>query len=504
MRPGAAATQNPRSSSPRQRWSLACAAAVLALTGCTPGSPSPPAGSTPAASTPAADASASAAERVLSDEELMALVDRAINGAQQGTGRVSKTADLRSRLQGRPEPADRAAAQPGECGVFRPRSAPTSRADLDMNFAAGVLTLTGAWSRETVAFVLARSAPRDAVVAADFAYAEEQAVACADFRQLSQDAPPTTVRLRSVPELGERAYATVSSPQSTPGTPPAARTVSLQVLKGTVSFGLSRQAPPSASADELTSALSPLVQLAQKLVAEYAADSPAASPPPASPTAGAPSSPTPSPPSASQTPGPTASRPVPHHQTPEQLAGLLQGITGPSGSPAQVLEGRYAPTAPAVPPGPSAQSCTYDDAAYLASFGGAATVVAEIPGTGQALDQISLRLISLPTPPPDASAFDRRAADLGSCTSVQEQVPGGAPRTWSPLKHPTVDTSGQTGYAVVYMLPDGTGIRHVLVGARKGNLCVETETKTLSDSAVQQAADGLAATINKVMARVGG
>ena len=131
-------------------------------------------------------------------------------------------------------------------------------------------------------------------------------------------------------------------------------------------------------------------------------------------------------------------------------------------------------------------------------------MVAEIPGTGQALDQISLRLISLPTLPPDASAFDRRAADLGSCTSIQEQVAGGAPRTWSPLKHPTVDTSGQTGYAVVYMLPDGTGIRHVLVGARKGSLCVETETKTLSDSAVQQAADGLAATINKVMARVGG
>jgi len=433
----------------------------------------------------------------------MALVDRAINGAQQGTGRVSKTADLRSRLQGRPEPADRAAVEPGECGVFRPRSAPTSRADLDMNFAAGVLTLTGAWSRETVAFVLARSAPRDAVVAADFAYAEEQALACAAFRQLPPDAPPTTVRLQSVPELGERAYATVSSPQSTPGTPPAARTVSLQVLKGTVSFGLSRQAPPSASDDELTSALTPLVHLAQKLVAEYAAGSPAASPP-ASPTPSPPASSTTSPPPTSGTPGPTASRPAPQHQTPEQLARLLQGITGPSGSPAQVLEGRYAPTAPAVTPGPSAQSCTYDDAAYLASLGGAATVVAEIPGTGQALDQISLRLISLPTLPPDASAFDRRAADLGSCTSVQEQVAGGAPRTWSPLKHPTVDTSGQTGYAVVYMLPDGTGIRHVLVGARKGSLCVETETKTLSDSAVQQAADGLAATINKVMARVGG
>ncbi len=287
------------------------------------------------------------------------------------------------------------------------------------------------------------------------------------FRQLSPDAPPTTVRLQSVPELGERAYATVSSPQSAPGTPPAAPTVSLQVLKGTVSFGLSRQAPPQRLRrrthvrPDAPGPIGPKTGrgvcrgLPRGFPAAGQPDGRRAIEPDAQPAVGVTDT------------GPTASRPAPQHQTPEQLARLLQGITGPSGSPAHVLEGRYAPTAPAAPPGPSAQSCTYDDAAYLASLGGAATLVAEIPGTGQAPDQISLRLISLPALPPDASAFDRRAADLGSCTSVQERVPGGAPRTWSPLKHPTVDTSGQTGYAVVYMLPDGTDIRHVLSAPAK-------------------------------------
>ncbi|MEQ4517772.1 hypothetical protein ABLI39_00160 [Pseudarthrobacter sp. B907] len=436
---------------------------------------------------------------MLSDEELMALVDRAINGSQQGAGRVSKSADLRTRLQGRPAPAQGPAVEPGECGVFQPHSAPTSSADLDMNFAAGVLTLTGAWSREAVAFVLARSAPRDTVVAADFAYADEQAATCASFRQASADSPPTTIRLLTVPELGERAYALVSSPAAAADTAPAASTVSLQVLKGTVSLGLSRQVPANPSDDELQSALAPLLGLAQKLVRELAGGAPAAAPP-----ASAPASPPSEPASAHPAPAQPPSRQAPELQTPEQLARLLQGITGPNGSPAQVLEGRYTPTAPATPADPAAPHCIYDDAAYLASLGGAATVVAEIPGTGQEPYQISLRLIGLPAPSPDGSAFDRRAADLAGCTTVQEQLPSAGSRTWSPLKHPTVDTSGQTGYAVVYMLPDGTGVRHVLVGARKGRLCVETETKTLSDSAVQQAADGLAATINKVMARVGG
>lgn len=480
MRPGAATTRIPDGPPRRQRWFLACAAAALALGGCTPETPSPPpASSAPAASTAASPSSAGvsaspAGDAVLSDEELMALMDRAINGSQQGAGRVSKSADLRTRLQERPAPTQGPAVEPGECGVFRPHSAPTSSADLDLNFAAGVLTLTGSWSREAVAFVLARSAPRDTVVAADFAYADEQAATCASFRQASPDSPPTNVRLLTVPELGERAYAMVSSPAASADTPPAAGTVSLQVLKGTVSLGLSRQVPANPSDDELQSALAPLLELARKLVRELAGGSSAPAPPASA------------------------------LQSPEQLARLLQGITGPNGSPAQVLEGRYTPTSPATPADPAAPHCIYDDAAYLASLGGAATVVAEIPGTGEAPDQISLRLIGLPASSPDGSAFDRRAADLAGCTTVQEQLPSAGSRTWSPLKHPTVDTGGQTGYAVVYMLPDGTGVRHVLVGARKGRLCVETETKTLSDSSVQQAADGLAATINKVMARVGG
>ncbi len=486
---------------------LACTAAVLAVTGCTPEPPTPPVASGPASADARSSAGASASApdapagkagpdwpdgpegptgKVLSDEELMALMARAIDAARQGAGRVSKTADLRARLRGQPEPADRPAAEPGECGVFQPRSSPAGSADLAMNFAAGVLTLTGAWSRDAVAFVLARSAPRHDVVAADFAYTDEQAGKCATFRRApAAGAPPSTVRLQTVPGLGERAYVTVSSPPSTPGAPPGASTISLQVLQGTVSIGLRRQAPAPTSEAELQSALEPLAGVAQTLAQtlDQASDAgTAAATPPA------------------EMPAP---RQPEAQETPEQLAQLLQGITGPDGGPARVLARRYAATAPATPPEPATPGCLYDDAAYLASLGGAATVVAEIPSATREVNQISLRLISLPPSSSDPPPFDRRAADLGTCSTVLERLPGGGTRTWSSVEHPTVDTSGPTGYAVVYALADGTGVRHVRVGARKGSLCVESETTARSDSTVQQAAHGLAATINKVMARVG-
>ena len=424
----------------------------------------------------------------------MTLMDRAIDAARQGAGRVSKTADLRARLQGQPEPADRPAAEPGECGVFQPRSSPEGSADLAMNFAAGVLSLTGAWSRDAVAFVLARSAPRRDVVAADFAYTDKQAANCATFRQApAAGAPPSMVRLQTVPGLGERAYVTVSSPPATPGTPPGAATISLQVLQGTVSIGLRRLAPAPISEAELQAVLAPLAALARPLAQTLAqasgADASAATPaatPPATPPAKMP------------TPGQPAAQ-----QTPEQLARLLQGITGPDGVPARVLAQRYAATAPETPPEPATPGCTYDDAAYLASLGGAATVVAEIPSATREPNQISLRLISLPPSSSGPQPFDRRAADLLACSTVLERLPEGGTRTWSSVRHPTVDTSGPAGYAVVYVLADGTGVLHVRVGARKGSLCVESETTARSDSAVQQAANGLAATINKVMAKVG-
>lgn len=203
----------------------------------------------------------------------MALMDRAINSAYKGTGRVAKTGDLRARLQERPEAAVLPAVEPAECAAFRPRSSPTGPADLDMNFAAGVLTLTGEWSRDAVAFVLARSAPRNDVVGADFAYTDEQSNRCATFLQATAtDASPSTVRLFSVPGVGEKAYATVVLPPATGGTPPGA-TVALQALLGNVSFGLSRQAPAGTSATEgeLATSLEPLVRLAKKLVAETAA-----------------------------------------------------------------------------------------------------------------------------------------------------------------------------------------------------------------------------------------
>lgn len=480
MCPGAATTRDTSGRHLRiQRWLLACAAAVLAVTGCTPGSPSPPADS--GSATAAGTLPAATAEKVLSDEELMTLVDRAINGGQEGTGRVSRSSDLRARLQGQPESADKPAVEPGECGVFRPHSSPTSGPDLAMHFAAGVLTLTGAWSREALAFVFARSAPRSDVLAADFSYTDELAQRCSTFRQTAGNEPTSTVRLLTMPAVGEKAYATVLSTPATAGTSPGGATVALQVLQGTLTIGLSRQAATAGSDAELRTALEPLVLLAQKLIEQIASGTAPSAAPPA---------------------GPPASPQAAEQRTPQQLARLLQGVTGPSGRPAQVLEGRYTRPGPAT--APAAPGCIYDDAAYLASFSGAATVVAEIAGGPQSLDRISVRLVSLPPRPAGPSPFDSRAADLSHCSSIRERLPVGGSRTWTAIKHPIVNTSGEAGYAVVYVIPDGTGIRHIQVGARKGRLCVEMETKTLSQAAVLQAARGLAATINKVMARVGG
>lgn len=418
---------------------------------------------------------------MLSDEELMVLLESAINGNHEGTGRVSRSSELRSRLQGQQGPLDDPAVEPGECGVFRPHSSPTSGADLAMHFAAGVLTLTGAWSREALAFVFARSAPRSEILAADFAYTDALAQRCATFRQTSGNAPSSTVRLLNVPAVGEKAYATVLGTPATAGTPPVGATIALQVLQGTLSIGLRRQAPAPSSEDDVRTALEPLVRLAQKLIGQTVS-SPA--------------------PSAAPAPGPPASPRRPAQQTPQQLARLLQGITGPTGNQAQVLEGGYARSGPAT--ARAAPACVYDDAAYLASLAGSSAVVAEIPGDPPKTDRISLRLLSLPSPPTGSSPSDSRAADLGRCGSILEKLPGGGSRTWTAIKHLAVDTGGEAGYALVYVLPDGTGVRHVLVGARKGVLCVDTETKTLSDATVLQAARGLAATINKVLARVGG
>jgi hypothetical protein len=422
---------------------------------------------------------------VLSDEQLMGLMNRAISNAGQGSGRVADTRDLRTRLAARPETSTPAAVEPAECGAFRAHTAPTAPADLRMHFAAGVLSLTGAWSREAVAFLLARSAPRTEVIAADFAYSEEQSGKCATFLQAGvPDAEPSTVRVFPVSEVGERAYATVVVPPDTAGARQA--TVSLQVLVGNISFGLARQAAATASDDELRAALQPLLRLAKELAAAAAAALPT-EPAPGATTAAA---------SAAPTAGTPGNAPL---RTPQQRAGLLQGVTGPHGDAARVLKADYVPTGAA--PEPPAEACTFDDPAYLATLGGAPRVAAEFSGTSNDPERIGLRLIGVAGSA--AGSFDDRAAALGSCGLLQEKVPGAGTRPWTSVVHLQVSTGGQAGYALAYLLPDGTGVRHVLVGARKNGLCVEAETAARSDSGVQQAADGLAATVNKVLAKVG-
>lgn len=409
----------------------------------------------------------------------MALMDAAINTAHNGTARVADSNDLRSRLQNQPQPGPGPAVDPAECGVFRPHSAPTSSADLGMHFAAGVLTLTGEWSREALAFVLVRSAPRSDVQAADFSYTDEQARRCARFRRTAGSGPASTVRLLPLAAVGEKAYATVTVPAAAAGTPPPPATLALQVFKGSLTIGLSRQAPGASSDVELRAALEPLLRIGKRMVGQ-----PAESPSPTAPPA---------------VPAP-APAPLPQ-ETPQHLARLLQHITGPHGDEARVLAGRYAPAGPE--PGPPSPPCTYDDVKYLGTLHGAPLVVAEIPAALPTSEHISLRLVRFARGPSAAMPFDRRAAGLAGCKAIEQKVPGVPSRTWTAVRRLAVDTSGETGYALSYGVSGGSPVRHILVAARKGTLSVEAETEARSEATALQAARGLAATINKVMARVG-
>ncbi|MET3812114.1 hypothetical protein ABIB14_003244 [Arthrobacter sp. UYEF3] len=109
-----------------------------------------------------------------------------------------------------------------------------------------LMALTGAWTRDAVALVLARSAPRVDVAAADSAYTEEQSGRCLTFVQ-------------------------AATPEHSPGG-------SHDCLAGPAGQRLVRAGPQapagasaSASADEFATVPRPLVRLAKKLVAETSA-----------------------------------------------------------------------------------------------------------------------------------------------------------------------------------------------------------------------------------------
>ena len=435
---------------PRVGCRLICLAslAALLLAGCA-GEPSGPPASL-----------GGSADTVFSDEQLMAMLVTVEDGAGNTAAPLQTSSDLRIAFKDGSSLPARPAAKPAECAAFQPESMLAVPDTLKMQFAEGMLPPSDPSATDTT-MILLKSAPTSDLAGANFAYTDDQVSACASFTltypgsESAQDA-----RLVKTPAIGDKSYATTV----TGGLKPGDVTVAMQVLTGTVSIGLGRMV--AASDAEATAA--DLATLAQRIVDKV--------------REGAPTVPT--------TP--------PNALTPEQLAELLDGVTGPTGDAIHVAGGMT--IRPGAGPPLSPETCVFDQVAYIGSHAGASTADGAIQGEGK-LDMITVSVTSLPESASPPYPFDAKVALFQDCTTVQGTLAGGVTRTWE-LSKLDVKTNGEASYAVAYRVynPGGSEEWAVMVGARNGSLSVEAETGALSESALQQAAAGLAAVIDQVLA----
>lgn len=452
-------------SHPRRRVGrrLACWAGLAAvlLTGCVGGTsgPSPTSGES---SVPPDGHGGPVA--VFSDEQLMAVLATVDDGDGRTVLPMMSSSDLRIAFEDTNAFPELPTARPVECEAFQPDMILTRPITLTMQFAAGTLP-PSAPSATDATMILLTSAPGTELVAADFSYTEDQVRGCAAFTLRSPDGSYVrNARLLDAPTVGDRSYATVV----TGGLQPDDVTVGMQVLTGTVSIGLGRMV---AAADAEATAAN-LAALAQRIVDTVSEGAPTV---------------------------PTA---PPNAFTPEQLAGILDGVTGPGGRVLDVAGGSTLPPSTGTPvptPTRTPEECAYDQVSYLASYAGASTADGDIPGEGKS-DMITVRVTSLPSSATTPYPFDAKVALFRDCTSVEGTLAGAVTRTWK-LTKLDVETDGEASYAVAYRIDNpGVGEWSVLVGARNGSISVETETQTLSESDLPQAAAGLAAVIDQVLA----
>ena len=433
-------------------------AAVL-LTGCVGGTSGPSA--TSGQSSGPSDGQGGPPDTVFSDEQLMAVLAAVDDGAGNAVMPMKSSGDLRIAFEHIDAFPALPTATPVECGAFQPDMILSRAATLTMQFAAGALPPSDPSATDTT-MILLTSAPSSDLVAADFAYTEDQVRACAAFTLSSPDGSYIRdARLLTVPAVGDRSYATVV----TGGLQPDDVTVGMQVLTGTVSIGLGRMVA-AADADATAAILAELARRIVDTVREGAPTVPAA---------------------------------PPNAFTPEQLAGILDGVTGPSGQVLDVAGGSTLPPSTAAPM-PAPKECVYDQVSYLGSYAGASTSDGVIQGEGKQ-DMISVSVTSLPASAKPPYPFDAKVALFRDCTSVQGTLAGAVTRTWD-LAKLDVETDGEASYAVAYRVynPGGSEEWAVMAGARNGSLSVEAETGALSESALQQSAAGLAAVIDQVLA----
>ncbi len=456
---------------------VAAVVGLLVLTGCTP-APSPnPSTSSPAthsASAPSASAS-NVPSKVFSDQELMTvgymmLQERGLNLNYMDDSTVTRTA-----FDTRPFPLSHFTAQPAECGVFHPPVGDDALKDLSLSFAVGVVPL----SDETVPSSRIRftmtSADRDRLAKADFDYTDELVSRCAQFDLFAgeADSVPQPLMLVQPPAVGEKAYAVVGQP----GQAEAPRGIGLRVLAGTVSLSMFRSVPSLRSLEDAQPTLDMMAGVAKDLIHQAAQHPPAVPPPP------------------------------PNAQTPQQLTDLLQEITGPDGRTVTYASGTVIHGSS---PGDMA-SCTYSDGTYYAALRRSTVVHGEFPpspassGGTAVFSEMTVRLISMPTGTSDPFPFDKRAADLRNCPTIQEQVftdSTSSMAQWSSIHRFTLNVAADSAFAIAHDQPD-MGAWHLLAGARRGTLTVELGTYWTPDLDPKDRLDQMAAVINQIFAKAG-
>ena len=372
-------------------------------------------------------------------------------------------------------PSTETATTPGDCVAFAGKDPYAVWADKSVSMAEGGIPIAAQSGPTTTIMLTLRSAEKDVISQADFNYTDELAARCGQFDLAYTEAGTTStyaVQLLNAPPAGEKRFAWMRNTK--PRQPQDFGSVRLQVQAGTLSLSLGLSVPELNSEADARPALDSMAGLAQELIDE-----------------------------ATQHPPSVAAAP-PNSRTPDDVVALLKGITGPNGNtvdgPGAFVAGAQRPGVdPGTPPQTPQAPCTYSDAASL--LPGSTVGQGQIQGSNKT-DSITLTVASMPSTATQSYPFDTLAATLRDCATIQEAV-GGGTRPWSDLKQLSLGIAADSGYAVAYQLSDGTGERHVLVGARKGTLTVEASVIKFSDADVRSGADGLAAVIGQVFAKAG-
>lgn len=455
-------------------------AAALLLASCSPGGAGPDTAASSGTASPTAPPATAAPATVLTDSELVAL----INGVAQSRKLPGPVAMDSARQRsvaagGALRPID-VEVSPRECGTLVPLDPFSRWADTSINFAEGAMPLDAQSGPLTTIMVTLRSAAPDALAAADFGYTEEITARCDTFEVSATESGRTstqTMHLLDAPKLGDKQHALMQN--ANPASPGDYGTVTLQVLAGTLSISMSRAVAALGSAADAQPALDSMAGLAREIIS-HAVKSP--------PSVGA-----------------APSNLLP----PDRMAAALKGVTGPHGEPVS-LQGATVigpPPGFSAPPSPQEtqqvpSSCTFDDAAYFSSLTGSVLAQGQIEGASK-LEYSDFSVISMPANAAPPYPFDTRAAALSKCTAIEETLMGGPGRPWREFAQVESPLKGDSRYAVSYQLSDGTGEWHVRSGARKGSVSVEVVGRTRSQDGIRQLAESQASFSAKILARTG-